>query len=148
MQCPTCGYLLDNFDTNCPRCRALRARGVDPAQARTDPTGAGLITTVTHAPPTTLVGGPFLREKSAKRVAALASAIWSCSLCISAIIAAVGITSWIMDKENMERAAWSFVLGLGIVGNGWIWFTILAWGAELLRTLGRMEDQHGARDVL
>jgi hypothetical protein len=36
MQCPICGYLLDHLDTECPRCKVLRERGIDPATAKTD----------------------------------------------------------------------------------------------------------------
>ncbi len=30
MQCPICGYLLNDLDADCPRCLALGARGIDP----------------------------------------------------------------------------------------------------------------------
>jgi len=44
MQCPTCGYLLDYLDKECPRCETLRAKGIDPASAKNQLAPATLIT--------------------------------------------------------------------------------------------------------
>lgn len=157
MQCQICGYLLDHLDNECPRCKVLRERGVDPATARTDPTGAHLTAnappptrSLTHPGSSAIATSPEIntargsRDAAAHDVDRLGLSIQSVCLVLGGLVLLWGIVGLVLAiaRDSLTTpGVVAVIIGISVIGTGRIWRIVLHWGAEVLRTLGRMEDQ-------
>jgi hypothetical protein len=148
MECPQCGYVLDPFEKECPKCKRLREQPV--AVKEPMPQFSAIAAPQPAVPPPTPQPTPppvkVLPDTSAaverrKRIAkGMASAAWV-NLVLNTIIGTVCIFGGIAQvTDNNPTGAATIVSGVFVILFGTFLKMVLEWGAELLCTLGRVED--------